>query len=166
MEWIDIKGYEGLYQVNSLGEIKSLKRNTTSTKILKQKTNKFGYKTVNLSNNGVAKSKTVHRLVAETLLVNVYGKPCVNHKDCDKSNNKLENLEWVTYKENMAHAYKNKLVHINSGIKNGMSKLLEREVVAIRRLGIVRSSKELALAYGVSESHINAIKRGSKRKNG
>ena len=102
-EWRDIKGYEGLYQVSNLGRVKSLKRivraNTCGIreipeKILTACKSNCGYLLVVLCKNGKHKNKNVHRLVAETFLPNPLKCKEVNHKDEDKYNNVLENLEW------------------------------------------------------------------------
>lgn len=96
----DVKGYEGLYRVSNLGNVLGIKHN----KLLSQKTNKYGYKEVNLFKNRKGKSITVHRLVAQTFIPNNDNKPQVNHIDGDKANNVVNNLEWTTNNENMLHA--------------------------------------------------------------
>ena len=97
--WKDIEGYEGIYQVSNLGRTKRLYKNDKE-KILKPFSNKDGYLIVNLCKEGKVKSRSVHRLVAQAFIPNPENKPEVNHKDENKSNNKVENLEWVTSKEN------------------------------------------------------------------
>lgn len=72
---------------------------------------KRGWLCVALMENGVNRNRRLHRLVAETFIPNPKNKPSINHVDCDKSNNNVENLEWVTNKENTAHAIKNGLFH-------------------------------------------------------
>lgn len=103
--WKDIKGYEGLYQVSNLGNIKSFEfRNNRGIfkreKIL-YKSTRSGYYTVNLCKNTIRKSKQVHRLVAEAFIPNPLNKKIVNHIDFDRKNNKVENLEWCSQKENV-----------------------------------------------------------------
>lgn len=116
--WKDIKGYEGLYQISDVGRVKSLdqyikcKKNNKRLikgKILKTYINENGYEWVRLYNNTKRKIYRVHRLVAEAFIDNPENKPCVNHKDGNKENNKLDNLEWCTHSENMKHAFQNKL---------------------------------------------------------
>ena len=106
--WKDIKGYEGCYQVSDLGRVKSISRfdsigRLISGRVLKQKPDKHGYCRVRPFNNGIGKTKKVHQLVAEHFLNhNPDGthKLVVNHKDFNKQNNNVKNLEIVTQREN------------------------------------------------------------------
>lgn len=104
--WKDVVGHEGLYQVSNLGRVKSLPRNGTilTEKIIKPHLLKSGYLQVELSKNNKMHGYRVHRLVAESFVLNPEQKECVNHIDGDKTNNKVENLEWVTRSENQLHA--------------------------------------------------------------
>jgi hypothetical protein len=101
--WKDIRGYEGLYRVSNLGRVRS------KTKLLHLNTNTYGYKHVTLSKGNVQKTVLVHRLVASAFIENPIGLPQINHKDGDKRNNTVGNLEWVTQGENNRHAIKNNL---------------------------------------------------------
>jgi hypothetical protein len=102
--WKDIKGYEGLYQVSNLGRVKSLERYKTNwskkqcvkERVLKPILANTGYYMVVLSKNGITKSVLVHRLVAETFLSNPNNLEQVNHKDENKLNNNIDNLEFCT----------------------------------------------------------------------
>lgn len=108
--WKDIKGYEGLYQISNKGQVKSkARRGNWKETILKPSETRDHYFVVTLSKNGVQKSRRVNRIVAETFIENPLNKPEVNHIDGDKHNNNVENLEWVTTKENIIHSYKCKL---------------------------------------------------------
>ena len=108
----DIKGYEGLYQVSNLGNIRSLDRKIKNRnlkgKIKKLDKTKFGYLKVELNNNGKKKKYSVHRLVAQTFLDNPNNYPCINHKDENKNNNIVSNLEWCDYLYNNLYNNKHK----------------------------------------------------------
>ena len=104
--WKPVVGYEGLYEISNLGRVKSLIRGI----IRKQRLNK-GYMYIGLHKDGVEKMCKVHRLVAEAFIPNPKNKSDVNHKDQVKTNNKLENLEWATRKENTNYS-KEKLKRI------------------------------------------------------
>lgn len=117
--WRDIKNYEGLYQISSFGRVKSLEKYVKSPlknqnkvlrkeKILKQCI-RSKYLCVGLSKEGKTKTFLIHRLVAIAFLPNPEGKREVNHKNGNKIDNSVENLEWCTSSENQLHAYKNKL---------------------------------------------------------
>ena len=97
----DIKDLEGLYQVSNFGNVMSLNYNRTEKpKLLKPCVDGKGYLLVNLCKDGKPKMFRVHRLVAETFLINPENLPCINHKDEDKTNNSVENLEYCTYEYN------------------------------------------------------------------
>lgn len=113
--WKDIKGYESLYQVSSYGRVKSLITN----KIRKEDTNNWGYKKVTLHKDGKSKSFFIHRLVATHFIKNPNKYSEVNHKDGDKSNNHISNLEWCTRSHNMKHAIENELITPPTNYKNG-----------------------------------------------
>jgi NUMOD4 motif/HNH endonuclease len=117
--WKDIEGFEGHYQISSLGNVKSLERMRESShgnmahmqeRILKQKTGKCGYKVIGLCKENKKTHPSVHRLVALSFIPNVDNKDTVNHIDCDKTNNKVSNLEWSTHTEQMKHAVENDLL--------------------------------------------------------
>ena len=95
--WKPIIGYENLYKINNYGEVLSLRSN----KILKPNNNGIGYFIIQLCKNGKRKNYLIHRLVAEHFLDNPNNLPEVNHKDEDKSNNFVNNLEWCKHKYNM-----------------------------------------------------------------
>lgn len=102
-EWKDIEGYEGLYKISNTGKIfdcgsqKELKENTSGR-----------YGNASIKKNGSWKYVSVHRLVAKAFIPNPNNSPIVNHKDLDKTNNHIDNLEWVTYGENACHYHKAK----------------------------------------------------------
>lgn len=128
--WKAVVGYEGLYEVSNLGRVRSLDRTTQSFhkgfniirnvpvkgKILSIKKQKSGYLSVSLYKNGIQKYPTIHRLVAEAFLQNPDNLPQVNHKDEDKTNNRVENLEFCTAKYNS---------HYSKTWENGLPKAYE-----------------------------------------
>lgn len=116
--WKDVKGYKGFYEVSSMGRIRSidhyvrsgLRFNSAVKKkghILKQNAKRNGYLTVDLSKGNKVKTISVHRIVAAAFLDPVDGKDFVNHKNLNKHDNRVENLEWCTRSENALHAVKN-----------------------------------------------------------
>ena len=104
-EWRDIEGYEGLYQVSNYGRVKSLKH--LDELVLKPSKKRNGYLGVVLCENGNTHSFGVHRLVAEVFIPNPQNLPQVNHKDEDKTNNRVENLEWCSSKYNVNYGNRN-----------------------------------------------------------
>lgn len=99
--WKDIVGYEGKYQVSSMGRVKSLNyNNTRQERVIKLGLNKYGYLCVTLCKDGKQKSYLTHRLVAQAFISNPCNKPCVDHISTDKTDNRTDNLRWVTHKEN------------------------------------------------------------------
>lgn len=104
--WKDIADYEGLYRISNQGDIYSYKFN----RILKP-AERGGYLRTTLTKDKKEKRYSIHRLVAENFLSNNENKPQVNHIDGNKKNNCVDNLEWVTNKENCNHAVKQNLFH-------------------------------------------------------
>lgn len=107
-KWKDVLGYEGKYQVSDLGRIRTLTpRHGGTTLVLHPSHDKDGYLIIWLYKNGTKTFKRVHRLVAEAFIENKDKKPQVNHIDENKENNCVNNLEWVTCKENNNHGTRN-----------------------------------------------------------
>lgn len=111
--WLPVVGYEGHYEISNFGSVKSIARivvdlngKTFNKKeiILKPSINKYGYLQVGLCVNNKLKSHTVHTLVAEAFIDNPFNKPTVNHKDGNKLNNFVDNLEWATKSEQAVHS--------------------------------------------------------------
>lgn len=102
-EWKDVKGYEGLYKISNLGRLKRLYKNGKERiKVLRKR--RDGYYDVDLCKNGKHKRVTIHRLVASAFINNPDSLPCVNHKDENKGNNNVDNLEWCTQQYNTEYS--------------------------------------------------------------
>ena len=104
--WQDIAGYEGLYMISDKGNVYSVERKDSmgrecGGRTLTPKTNPDGYPRIALNKNGTTKQYLIHRLVAQAFIPNPNNYLEINHKDEDKSNNNVENLEWCTRKYNI-----------------------------------------------------------------
>lgn len=162
------KIYNDNYEVSSMGQVRSLSRIVKSTfggeyikegRILKQNDNGQGYLQVQLCDNGVNKTERVHRLVALTFLENPLKLPKVNHKDANKKNNTVDNLEWCTQLENIQHAKANGLMIRGATAKNSvLNEDKARDIKALIRAGC--SNKELAELFEVHPATINCIRIG------
>lgn len=115
--WKDVKGYEGLYLVSNYGNVMRTKNG--QNKILQLSTFTSGYKCVGLRKGTEAKTVKVHRLVAIAFIPNPENKPHINHINCNTIDNTVENLEWCTHAENMAHA-------VRTGLKKGTKLTLHK----------------------------------------
>lgn len=172
--WKDVNNFKGIYQVSNYGRIKSLERYKNSkykygkTVLLKEKLlqpsftqGKYsGYLRVGLHKGGQPKVIfSIHRLVAEHFLIKSNSKfNCVNHLNGIKTDNRPENLEWTTLKENCLHALRMGLRKIG-GENSPRAKLVESQVLEIRRLYSEDcfSFRKLSKIYNVMPSTINAI---------
>ena len=153
-QWKDIEGYEGLYQVSNLGNVRSLKfSGGNKVKLLKQNTTKEGYKRVGLCKNGKRKDYRIHRLVAMTFIPNPDNLPIINHKDEDKTNNNVKNLEWCTYEYNNNYGTRNERAgkNISKSIRGKKGKdasaskpilMYDKEGNFIRRFDCTRDTNE------------------------
>lgn len=144
------------YEISDDGEI----RNKHTGRLIKQFAGKDGY----LRTQIAGKTRSVHRLVALAFIPTEVGKDFVNHKDGNKQNNKVDNLEWCTRSENMQHAYDNALKQPPLGMNNGRCKLTYYEVSFILEHYIPRDkrygAKVLAKQFGVAPQTICAVASG------
>lgn len=171
-EWRFVKGYEWLYMVSNYGRVKRVdsvvngkagKPRVVVGKIRKQRLS-FGYLKVNLSKNGFAIERFVHRLVAEAFIKKVEGKDFINHKFGIRHDNRVSQLEWVTASENVKHGFEvNGRIVSNKG-KVGVDSSRGVPVLAINRFTGVQqrfesgniATKELGLTSG----SLNRVLRG------
>jgi hypothetical protein len=154
--WKDIKGYEGLYQISNLGRVKSFKGKTPV--IFKLNSAVTGYKECTLRKGKTKEVWGVHRLVVIHFLPPQPDKPWVNHKDGDKINNRVDNLEWSTPSENNKHAYDTGLKVSLKGEETNSCKLTEEQVIAIRTTLSHLNHKETAKLFDMHPSVICRIR--------
>jgi len=167
-KWALVNGSNGNYSISNMGRLRSNQRITirkdgkrlpVKAKILKQANDSTGYKRCALSGVGTCK---VHRLVALAFVPNPNNYPEVNHKDGNKANNNINNLEWVTHQQNTQHAHKN-------GLVNHWKKVSDLTIQTIRTDYVPNSRKfgtcALALKHGLSSSYVWRVIKGQKRKN-
>jgi|WetSurMetagenome_2_1015567.scaffolds.fasta_scaffold29510_4 hypothetical protein len=156
--WKWIKGFEGKYQVSSEGRVKSFLK-TKQGKILAESNDTKNYKIIGLCK----KTKKIHRLVAQAFICNSENKPQINHINCDKSDNSVYNLEWVTNKENAKHAINNGIFafikggdsHHNAKINTKIAKQIKYDLLKPNYRGKI---KDIQKKFGVSKSIVLAIK--------
>jgi len=164
--WKDIEGFEGMYQVSSLGRIKSLERtvkgkwktDTIYHELIRKPSTCKPYNIVRLSKNGKSFYKTVHRLVAMAFLPNIEEKPEVNHIDGNKKNNLLSNLEWVTRSENCVHYMKLGTRNTAKGEKHLKSILTAKQAEEIKYGD--DPIAELAKKFGIAYQTAWAVRNG------
>ena len=144
----DVEGYENLYAVTSCGKVWSYKYR----KFLKAFKDKYGYVFVRISKGNSAKCKYVHRLVAETYLQRDREDVEVNHKDENKDNNCVNNLEWITHKENMNYGTRKKRV--------------SKKVMCVETGEMYESLIEASSKYGIERSGISKCCTGKRKTAG
>jgi len=168
--WKDVPNFEGTYQVSNLGRVKSLFRkvkvkNFTRTIyefIMNANLGKRGYYEIRTCKNSVTKHMYVHRMVALAFIPNPNNELYINHKDGVKTNNNVNNLEWVDHRTNMIHAHKTGLVKMKKGEDHGKSILKNADIPKIRELYNTGKLKqtEIAEMYNCSSGAISGIISG------
>lgn len=156
--WKNVTSYPGI-QASSLGRIRSTK------KIRSLYLSPLGYYSINISIAGVQKTEMVHRLVAMSFIPNPYRLRCVNHKNAIKTDNRMINLEWVSYSMNNKHAYEMGVKVSVKGTDTHSNKLDEVQVKTIKTC-LISGIKifQLARYFSVARSTISAIKYNRKWK--
>ncbi len=156
--WKDVPLFEGLYKVSNTGKVISYKKSNKGI-LIGVKPDKDGYHRIQLRKNNIIYMTSTHRLVAQLYIPNHVNKPCVNHKDYNKSNNHVNNLEWVTDQENSQYSKNN--LFFNSkryGESHPRSKFTNdqvKEMYLLRATGMKYS--KIAKIYNAKQNTINAI---------
>lgn len=166
--WARVPGFGDKYFISDSGvlvstasrsRVKSPKDLSNTNHTIRPAIKKDGYYGVRLKGRGNSKNVYIHRLVAIAFIPNPDHKQQVNHKNGDKLDNRVENLEWVTARENTIHAWEHGL---HGHICRGLRRLSDDEVVEIRRSQ--ETQRELARRYGVCQSTISSIKNRKRYK--
>lgn len=177
-KWRPIDGFESSHEVSNLGRIRTIEREwvgvtprghparrKTAQRVCGQRVSRNGYMQVALCVGGKPHSKLVHRIVAHAFIPPAHNCEQVNHVNGDKTDNRVENLEWTTARGNQLHAIANGLARGRRGMEHGMSKLTDSDVREIRRLlarGVVQ--RRIAEQFGVAPCKITMIKHGTAWK--
>jgi len=158
--WRGVVGYEGLYVVSNLGNVRSLPKRTRHREELEmtKRVGSGGYLYVHLRKNGKSNNRLVHRLVAEAFIDNPYNKPQVNHIDGNKKNNNVNNLEWVTHSENQLHS-----IRVLGNPKLPKHRISPNRHLTYQQAQQIRADNRpqavIAMDYGVTQMSISLIKR-------
>lgn len=171
-EWRPIVGYEGLYEVSNFGNVRSLDRLRKGAYGKLQKcygkaikgTNRKGYIEVGLCNNGKYSIVGVHRLVASAFIPNPNNLPCVNHKDENKTNNFVENLEWCNYSYNNNYGNRNNKVRNKLKNNQNRSKHILQYSLDGKLIKEWPSIKEIVRNTGFSEGNIYSCRKGAYKQ--
>lgn len=170
--WRVVPGFEASHEVSSLGRVRTIERKVPcrwgAMRRVRQRVLRFhetgdGYLGITLSFEGRQPRQPVHRVVASAFLG---AAPSalheINHKDGDKANNRVGNLEWVTRSENGLHAYANGLSVSRKGSLHGRAKLTDEQVEEMRSMAGTVTQREIGRRFGVSERHAGRIVSGER----
>lgn len=163
--WKDVEGYEGFYQVSNMGRVRSIERRLNDGRIyggriLEQKQVRNGYMQVHVSKDNKGKYLSVHRLVARAFVPGFVEGADVNHKDEDKTNNRVDNLEWCSHSYNSQYGHRNDTMVEQRSLEVVM---MSEDGSTIREFPSLR---EAARASGVSAAHICQVCKGERKKAG
>ena len=156
--WKDIKGYEGIYQINNIGVLRRIYKKKKGFGILKPTVMKIGYHIYSLSKNGVVEKAYGHRLVAEYFIDNPLNHKYVNHINGVKTDNRIENLEWCTQSHNIQQSF-------DTGLQNrgedhhACTRLTEKDVLAIRNDYKELGDRSVAKIYDIHHGHVYRIRK-------
>lgn len=185
-EWKPVVGYEGLYEVSNLGRIKSVERvvrrgrysHKVKECIKTQVLNTNGYPCVSLCKNGKSRQKTIHQLIANAFINNPLNLPEIDHKNADRTDYSIDNLQWVTHRENMNNPISKQRILINSNTKEAVRKMIESRIInggdtSPKRvyqftkegefIAEYESSREAGRATGLDATTISTVSRGGLR---
>lgn len=165
--WKDVIGYEGIYAVSNFGNVKRIGNGSDGRKLneryMTQKSSgwKGQYLSVNLTKNNVTKNQYVHRLVCIAFYGYLGNNFQVNHKDGNKHNNHLNNLEWVTPKENQEHKY-TVLGQDQNGENNPANKYPEHKIRMVKKMFLIgnKTQRQIARELDIDYRYVNAIVKG------
>ena len=162
----DIPGYEGRYAINRYGYVWSHpKPRSKKGRWLKNNICGNGYQGVSLMGDGAKSTKKIHKLVSDAFIPNPKNRPCINHKDGNKANNSVENLEWCTYSENNKHAWDLGLMTPPNGIYTSRNRKFSLEQIAEIKSDLKKLNQvQVAQKWDVHQKTIWAIHRGETYK--
>lgn len=162
--WFNIP-FDFDYEITKHGHI----RNLNTGNVIKHFTNKYGYKYCTLSKGGKKKNISIHRIVASTFIPNPHNKPYINHINCNKTDNRVDNLEWCTPKENVFHAKQNGLTS-KPPSQSGKFGKLNKTSKPIRQMDVIGNvvrdydCARDAIKYGFMPSQISRCCNGVTEK--
>lgn len=156
--WKDIEEYEGLYQVSNMGRVKSVRRN-----IILRPSIRNGYKRVTLYTNNIPKRYSIHRLVAMAFIPNPDNLPQVNHKDENRTNNCISNLEWCTQEYNINYGTGNKRRAQKQLNNKNKSKVVLQYSLDGTFIKEWKSTMDVQRKLGFGQSHIVQVCKGKRR---
>ena len=179
--WKDVPDYEGYYKVSNYGNVKSITRyvngNVGQPKIIHEKIltpiMRGLYLSVRLSKNNKTKAYNIHRLVALAFLTNENNYPCINHKDENKLNNNVENLEWCSYSYNMNYGTCKERISKANKISN-LGKIHPKldeskksvDILFVNNGEIIKGAKTASIKYNISASNIIQCCKGKRKSAG